>query len=105
MNQKYISIESAVIIQNKANSIIKLCESQISGFLLKQLFLKKPFLNQLIMEELELEFIDDEGFDDTIDIDDILADKKEINKFCTSCGMKNRVQFKFCISCGKALIN
>ena len=84
--------------------IIKDCESSISGFLLRQLFLKNPALHQIIMEPLELEFADDEGLDD-LDLDDILNDQKDISKFCTSCGSKNSFKFQFCTSCGQKLIS
>ena len=98
------TIENAINIQNKGIKVIKDCELAISGFLLKQLFLKNPILHTMIMEPIELEFVNEEGLDE-YDLDDILTDQTEITKFCTSCGSKNNVKFKFCITCGERLIN
>lgn len=102
-HQNNTTSENAINIQNKAIKIIKECESSISGFLLRQLFLKNPVFHKIIMEPLELEFINDEGLDD-YDLDDILTIQKEAFRFCTSCGNKNNIKFQFCISCGKKLI-
>jgi len=102
---KFDSIEKAINIQNIATSLIKECQSSITGFLLRQLFFKNPILHQIIMEPLEFELIDNEGLDDIYDLDDILSDQQEVNKFCISCGIKNNIKFKFCTSCGKKLIN
>ena len=103
-HQNYTISENAINIQNKAIKIIKDCQSSISGFLLRQLFFKNPVLHQIIMEPLELEFADDEGLDD-LELDDILAEQKDISKFCTSCGSKNSFRFQFCTSCGEKLIS
>jgi len=103
-HQNHTISENAINIQNKAIKIIKDCESSISGFLLRQLFFKNPVLHKIIMEPLELEFADEEGLDD-LDLDDLLAEKKDVSKFCTSCGSKNSFRFQFCISCGTKLIS
>ena len=103
-HQNNTTIENAINIQNQAINIIKDCESAISGFLLRQLFLKSPVFHQMIMEPLELEFVDDEGLDE-YDLDDILTEQKDVSKFCTSCGCKNSIKFQFCTSCGEKLIS
>ena len=43
-HQQHTTIENAINIQNQAIIVIKECESAISGFLLRQLFLKNPIL-------------------------------------------------------------
>ena len=102
--QEHVDSEQAINIQNDAIALIKICESSISGFLLKQLFFKNPELHKMIMEPIELEFIDDEGIDD-YDFDDILIKQKEAFQFCASCGHKNNIEFQFCIKCGEKLIS
>ena len=72
-HQQHTTIENAINIQNQAIIVIKECESAISGFLLRKLFLKNPILHQIIMEPLALELIDDEGLDE-YELDDIFKE-------------------------------
>ena len=113
-HQHHTTIENAINIQNQATTVIKECESAISGFLLRQLFLKNPILHQIIMEPLALEFIEDEGLDE-YNLDDIFKEvsvsdysetkQKENSKICTTCDAKNSIKFQFCISCGGKFIS
>ena len=113
-HQQHTTIENAINIQNQAIIVIKECESAISGFLLRQLFLKNPILHKIIMEPLALELIDNEGLDE-YELDDIFKEvsvsnysetsQKENSKICTACGIKNSIKFQFCTSCGKQFIS
>ena len=103
LNNKYVSIDKATELQNTAIEILHDLKNAISGFLLKQIYHKNPLIHKMITEPLEFEFIDDEGLDD-YDLDDIITEKKEVTIFCTSCGAKNSIKFKFCTSCGTGLI-
>ena len=79
--------------------------NQIFGYQLKKLFNKNPLLHKKLSEPLEMDFIEEaEGLDDLdIDIDDLIKSKQDNNKFCTECGFKNDIKFKYCISCGVSL--
>ena len=98
-------LDRALFFQNKARRSIEFLSNKIFGFQLKKLFHTNPLLHQKLTEPLDIDFIKEaEGLDDfDIDIDDLIQSKQDNNKFCTECGFKNDIKFKYCISCGVSL--
>ena len=99
-------LDKALFFQNKAMKSIEFLSNKIFGFQLKKLFNKNPLLHKKLSEPLEMDFIEEvEGLDDLdIDIDDLIKAKQDNEQSCAGCGLENKLEFKFCVSCGASLV-